>query len=68
MVSNDLRTGDPSRLQLQIGHSTQQSLEGDLALEPSQRRAEAEVAGPGEGDVPVIRYPHYLPIVAKIKP
>jgi len=39
---------------VQVGEPPQQRREGDLALDPGQRRSEAEVRGPAEGEVTVV--------------
>src|SRR6202023_3512967 len=49
-----LAPGQRLRTQMQLGQAAQQGAERDLCLDSCERCAEAEVAGPAEGEVPVV--------------
>src|SRR5919197_2723616 len=45
------------RLELEARESAYEGLQGDLALDPRERRAEAKVRGPAEGEMAVVGAP-----------
>src|SRR5436309_1370390 len=54
-AESKVRPPDEGRgLESEVGHAAQHRPEGDLPLDPRERRAEAEVSGPAEGEVTVV--------------